>query len=138
MDHLTAEKRSWNMGRIRSENTKPEILFRRAIHKKGYRYRVYAKNLPGKPDIVLKKYKTVIFINGCFWHKHENCQRGNKPKSRNEYWDEKLEKNVLRDKKNYAELKEQGWNVLVIWECEIKDISKAVLKFEIFLEELEN
>ena len=67
MDHLTAEKRSWNMGRIRSENTKPEILFRRAIHKKGYRYRLYAKNLPGKPDIVLKKYKTVIFINGCFY-----------------------------------------------------------------------
>ena len=133
MDHLTVEKRSWNMSKIGSKNTKPEILFRKAIHKKGYRYRLYDKKLPGKPDIVLRKYKVVVFINGCFWHSHKNCKRGNHPKTHNEYWDAKLEHNVLRDRKNCELLTKLGWNVLVIWECEMSDIEKVILRFENFL-----
>jgi DNA mismatch endonuclease (patch repair protein) len=133
MDHLEKEKRSWNMSRIHSKDTGPEMVFRKLIHRAGFRYRLYVKELPGKPDLVLKKYKAVVFIHGCFWHKHENCRRGNKPKSNNEYWDAKLARNVERDTENVRLLEEAGWHVLVIWECELKDLDSVLKKFLVFI-----
>jgi DNA mismatch endonuclease (patch repair protein) len=133
MDHLEKEKRSWNMSRIHSKNTGPEMVFRKLIHRAGFRYRLYVKILPGKPDLVLKKYKTVVFIHGCFWHKHENCRRGNKPKSNNEYWDAKLARNVERDAENVRLLESEGWHVLIIWECELKDLDSVLKKFLVFI-----
>lgn len=118
-DHLSAEKRSWNMSHIRSTNSKPETLVRKYLFSKGFRYRKNVKQLPGCPDIVLPKYKTVIFVNGCFWHKHD-CPRFVWPSSNTEYWRPKILGNVERDKKNYLELKSLGWDVLIIWECELK------------------
>lgn len=119
MDHLSKEKRSWNMSRIRSTETKPEERVRKYLFLKGFRYRKNDKRLPGKPDIVLPKYRTVIFINGCFWHCHKGCSRANVPKSNLEYWKVKLENNVRRDLEEYQRLAELGWKVLVVWECEL-------------------
>ena len=118
-DHLTAEKRSWNMSHIRSKDSKPETLVRKYLFSKGFRYRKNVKKLPGCPDIVMPKYQTVIFVNGCFWHKHD-CPRFVWPSSNIEYWRPKILGNVERDKKNYLELQSLGWNVLIIWECEKK------------------
>lgn len=119
MDHLSKEKRSWNMSRIRSTETKPEERVRKYLFSKGFRYRKNDKRLPGKPDIVLPKYRTVIFINGCFWHCHKGCSRANVPKSNLDYWKVKLENNVRRDLEEYQRLAELGWKVLVVWECEL-------------------
>lgn len=120
-DILSKEKRSWNMSRIRSGNTKPEIAVRRTLHFLGYRFRLHRKDLPGKPDIVLPKYRTVIFVHGCFWHRHENCRYSYNPKSRTEFWQDKFAANIERDKQNAADLKMLGWRQLVIWECETKN-----------------
>lgn len=117
-DNHSKEIRSYNMSRIRSKNSKPEIVVRKYLFDKGFRYRLNDKRYPGKPDIVLPKYKTVIFINGCFWHKHD-CSRFVWPQSNTEYWHTKILGNVERDKKNYKCLEESGWRVIVIWECEI-------------------
>jgi len=119
MDHLSKEKRSWNMSRIRSTETKPEERVRKYLFSKGFRYRKNDKRLPGKPDIVLPKYRAVIFINGCFWHCHKGCSRANVPKSNLEYWKVKLENNVRRDLEEYQRLAELGWRVLIVWECEL-------------------
>ena len=119
-DHLTAEKRSCNMSHIRSKDSKPETLVRKYLFSKGFRYRKNVKKLPGCPDIVMPKYQTVIFVNGCFWHKHD-CPRFVWPSSNIEYWRPKILGNVERDKKNYLELQSLGWNVLIIWECELKE-----------------
>ena len=138
MDHLTHEKRSWNMSRIKSKNTEPEKIVRSALHKMGYRFRLDGKIskkvmkkgvLPGKPDIVLSKYKTVIFIHGCFWHAHENCKDFRLPKTNMEWWSEKLSVNKSRDKQNINKLEELGWSVVVIWECEIKSNKKNIDSF---------
>jgi DNA mismatch endonuclease (patch repair protein) len=121
------------MSKIRSKNTKPEIILRSELHKKGYRFRIHSKSLPGKPDIILPKYKTVIFVHGCFWHQHKNCIDGRIPKTRTDYWKAKLEKNIQRDIKNRKEIKKMGWKPLVIWECEIEKkiekISNKITKF---------
>jgi len=114
------ETRSYNMSQIRSTNTKPEELVRKYLFSRGFRYRKNDKRYPGKPDIVLPKYKTVIFVNGCFWHKHEGCRYFVWPKSNIEFWEEKITRNVNRDNDNYRMLKEMGWNVLIVWECELK------------------
>jgi len=108
------------MSRIKGENTKPEILVRRFLHKNGLRYRLNDSKLPGKPDIVLPKYKTVIFINGCFWHGHENCKYFVVPKTRTEWWVNKINDTKERDKIKSSELKKLGWNIIVIWECALK------------------
>jgi DNA mismatch endonuclease (patch repair protein) len=124
MDHLTPEKRSWNMSRIKGKDTKPELLVRSLLHQAGYRFTVNGpknKKLPGKPDIVLPKYKTVIFVHGCFWHRHPGCKGTTTPKTRTEWWLAKFDRNVSNDRKNQEALKEMGWNVIVIWECELKD-----------------
>lgn len=120
-DNLTKEKRSWNMSRIKGKNTKPELFVRSILHSMGYRFRIHKKDLPGQPDIVLAKYKTVIFINGCFWHQHEKCRRSNIPKTNKDYWIPKLKRVKERDKENYKTLKSAGWKVLVVWECILKD-----------------
>ena len=116
--------RSENMARVKSKKTKPEIFLRKLLWHKGFRYRVNYKNLPGSPDIYLPKYKTAIFVNGCFWHMHENCKYSSIPKSNYEFWKNKLEGNVERDKKNYAQLESMGIKVIVVWGCEIKRMMK--------------
>jgi DNA mismatch endonuclease (patch repair protein) len=119
MDSITKEHRSWNMSRIRSKNTKPEMLVRRYLYSKGIRYRLHAK-LPGKPDIAMKQRQSVVFVNGCFWHGHIGCKYFRLPKSNNDYWDAKINGNIARDTRNYMALQEQGWRCIVIWECQIK------------------
>lgn len=121
-DVHSKETRSYNMSRIKGKNTKPEILVRKFLFSKGFRYRVNVKSLPGKPDIVLPKYKTVIFIHGCFWHGHEGCRYFVVPKTRTEWWMEKISSNIERDNMNCVALKENGWNVLVIYECKLKPV----------------
>ena len=118
-DNHTKEIRSMNMSHIRSKNTKPEEIVRKYLFSKGLRYRKNVRKLPGCPDIVLKKYKVVIFVNGCFWHKHD-CGRFVWPSSNVEYWSKKINRNVERDAQNTALLTEQGWRVLIIWECQLK------------------
>ena len=120
-DQFSKETRSYIMSQIRSQNTSPEILVRKFLFFKGFRYRLYAKGLPGKPDIVLKKYKTVIFVNGCFWHGHADCTYFSMPKTRTEWWTAKICATQERDIKNKKELEELGWKVLVVWECQLKD-----------------
>lgn len=120
MDNHTKEVRSYNMSQIRSTNTKPEETVRKYLFSKGFRYRKNDKHLPGKPDIVLKKYKTLIFVNGCFWHCHEGCPKYVFPKSNQEYWREKLDRNKKRDAENIRKLENMGWNVITVWECELK------------------
>lgn len=119
-DVHTPEQRSYNMSRIRGKNTKPEELVRKYLFSQGFRYRKNDARLPRKPDIVLPKYKTVIFVNGCFWHAHEGCRYFVWPKNNADFWKKKIESNVERDGKNYQLLKKLGWNVLIIWECELK------------------
>lgn len=121
------------MSRIKSANTKPEIIVRSLLHRLGFRFRKNVKTLAGKPDIVLKKYNAVIFVHGCFWHQHKGCRRSNIPKSNQDYWIPKLEGNVRRDKQHTKELKKQGWRILKIWECEIKDIARLEKKLLRFL-----
>ncbi|GAB2027977.1 very short patch repair endonuclease [Lactovum odontotermitis] len=118
-DKISKETRSRNMSHIHSKNTKPEILVRKYLFRKGLRYRLYDKRFPGKPDLVFPKYKTVIFVNGCFWH-HHDCNEGTIPKSNTEYWNEKFNKNHERDLKNYQDIKKMGWSIIVVWECELK------------------
>ena len=119
--HKVSEKRSRNMSAIKSKNTKPEIAVRKLLHSMGYRFRLHRKDLPGSPDIVLPKYKTVIFVHGCFWHRHKNCKYASTPKTRQEFWEAKFRENINRDKLNQENLSSKGWKIIVVWECEIKD-----------------
>jgi DNA mismatch endonuclease, patch repair protein len=112
--------RSYNMSRIRSTNTKPEMLVRRYLHSRGFRYRLHDKKLPGKPDIVLPKYKTVIFIHGCFWHGHDGCRYYVVPKTRTEWWLNKINTNIANDFKAAKALKKEGWRIINLWECDLK------------------
>jgi len=119
---MTHERRSWTMSRVRSKNTKPEIIVRSLLHKMGYRFRLHGKGLPGIPDIVLRKYKTAIFVNRCFWHYHKKCKKGTLPKSNTEFWKRKFERNASRDIVNLAAISAIGWKAVVVWECELNDI----------------
>ena len=116
--------RSENMARVKSKNTKPEFFLRKLLWHKGFRYRLNYKELPGSPDLYIPKYRVAIFVNGCFWHMHENCKYSSIPKSNYEFWKNKLEGNVERDKKNYAQLESMGIKVIVVWGCEIKELLK--------------
>ena len=133
MDIWSKEKRSEVMSKIRSKNTKPELLVRSLLFKVGYRFRIHRKDLPGRPDVVFVKYRTAVFINGCFWHYHKKCRDGRIPKSNVLFWQKKLERNVLNDRRNINLLRALGWKVLVIWECEIKknptNVLKKIVKF---------
>lgn len=117
-DKLNPEKRSWNMSRIRGRDTAPELAVRKILHAAGFRFRLHRKDLPGRPDIVLPKYKTVVFVHGCFWHCH-GCKDSGTPKTNTSFWATKLADNARRDIKNQTLLKQQGWSVEVIWECEM-------------------
>jgi DNA mismatch endonuclease (patch repair protein) len=121
------------MSRIRSKNTKPEMVVRSMLHRMGFRFRLHDRKLPGNPDIVLPKYKTVIFVHGCFWHRHSGCNYTYTPKSRVEFWEVKFQKNVNNDQENIRLLKELGWQVKVIWECETKDTDKIAETIAVFL-----
>ena len=112
--------RSYNMSRIKGKDTKPEMIVRRFLHSQGFRYRLHVKDMPGKPDIVLPKYRTVIFVHGCFWHKHEGCRYFVVPKTRTEWWMEKIGKNVENDLKKQSAIKDAGWKIIQLWECELK------------------
>lgn len=132
MDSLIPEKRSWNMSRIRGKDTAPEIMVRSLFHKMGYRFRLNYQGLPGKPDFVLPKFKVAVFVHGCFWHRHEGCKYAYNPKSRIDFWINKFKKNVIRDRLVSEQLKSQGWNQLIIWECETKNptrLSARIRKF---------
>jgi DNA mismatch endonuclease (patch repair protein) len=119
-DVHSKEVRSHNMSRIRSKNTKPELIVRKFLFANGFRYRLHNKSLPGKPDIVLNKYNTIIFIHGCFWHKHKNCKYAFVPASNKNYWFPKLDKNVEKDIQATKRLREMKWKVLIVWECNLK------------------
>lgn len=119
-DHISPEHRSWNMSRIKGKDTKIEVKVRSWLFARGFRFRKNDKRYPGKPDIVLPKYKTVIFINGCFWHRHEGCKYATMPKTRVDYWNAKFERNVANDKLHVKQLEELGWNVITLWECELR------------------
>ncbi|HWQ90042.1 MAG TPA: DNA mismatch endonuclease Vsr [Clostridia bacterium] len=119
-DRLTKARRSWNMSRIKGKDTGPEMVVRRLLHRLGYRFRLHGKELPGRPDVVLPKHKTVVFIHGCFWHRHRRCRNCTTPTNRRDFWVEKLEGNAARDRKHIRTLKKLGWRVIIVWECETK------------------
>lgn len=135
LDTLTASQRSERMSRVRSKDTKPEIRVRRLVHGLGYRYRLHAKDLPGRPDLVFRVRRKVIFVHGCFWHRHEGCARNRLPKSpeRRAFWRTKLNANALRDRKHEAGLRDMGWQVLVVWECETNDLDALAGRIKVFL-----
>lgn len=136
MDILTPEMRSWNMSRIRGKDTKPELAVRSLLHGMGYRFRLKNAEIPGKPDIILPRYKTAIFVHGCFWHRHENCKYAYKPKTKIDFWQKKFDTNIRRDQKVSEQLKKLCWNQLVIWECEIKNYKTLKKKIEAFFRDL--
>jgi len=132
MDKLGQEHRSWNMSRIRGRNTKPELAVRSILHRLGYRFRLNGYALPGRPDIILPKYQAVVFVHGCFWHRHPGCQFAYSPKSRVEFWEAKFKSNVERDKRVTAELDALKWHHLTVWECDLHNESALKSKVEGF------
>ena len=124
MDKVNPEKRSWTMAQVKDRNTCPEKTVRSLLHRMGYRFRLQRTDLPGKPDIVLPKLKTVVFVHGCFWHRHPGCKRATIPASNTEYWNPKFARTVARDARNQGLLEAAGWRVLVIWECEMKNLAE--------------
>jgi len=132
-DIITTNERSRIMSLVKNKNTQPELLVRRLIHNAGFRYRLHDKKLPGTPDIVFSKKRKVIFVHGCFWHRHEQCSLARLPKSNQEFWLKKLENNRVRDKLNLQKLNETGWEALVLWECELRDIESLKRRLKEFL-----
>ena len=133
MDKLSAERRSANMRQICSKDTAPELQLRRVLHRLGYRFRLHRKDLPGKPDLVFPCHRKAIFVHGCFWHQHSGCKEGRLPGTRLEYWEPKLARNQQRDQAAQLALEEQGWQFLVVWECELKDTTAALRTVKRFL-----
>lgn len=135
-DTLTEQERSKRMSLVRGADTKPELLVRRAVHSMGFRYRLQVKELPGKPDLVFPRLRKVIFVHGCFWHRHrkKGCKLARLPKSRLDFWEAKLEGNRVRDLRNKRKLRAVGWNVLEIWECETRNIEALTTRLRYFLE----
>jgi DNA mismatch endonuclease (patch repair protein) len=134
MDTLSKSERSARMGMIRSKDTSPEMVVRSFVHKLGFRYRLHVANLPGRPDLVFPSRRKVIFVHGCFWHRHNHCHLARFPKSRPEFWVPKLQRNKARDAANRRALTRLGWSSMVIWECEIRDPIKLMIKTIVFLE----
>lgn len=126
MDKISKSRRSWNMSRIGGINTSPEVKVRSLLHALGFRFRLHRKDLPGRPDIVLPRYRTVIFVHGCFWHRHECCRFAYIPKTRRAFWLRKFSSNVERDKKNQLALRKMGWRVVVVWECQLRNLTALV------------
>lgn len=134
MDTRSPEQRRRIMQAVKSKDTTPELLVRRLLHRLRYRFRLHRKDLPGRPDIVLPKYRKVILVHGCFWHSH-GCAKGQPPKSRQDYWLPKLEANVNRDRDKTAQLEQLGWSVLIVWQCETKDVDGLTRKLQAFVDE---
>jgi DNA mismatch endonuclease (patch repair protein) len=134
-DKVSSKKRSWMMGRIKSKNTAPELQLRKFIFSMGFRYRVHYKKLPGSPDIVFLGRKKVIFVHGCFWHGHPNCKASKLPETHIEFWKNKISSNQERDINNVKKLENMGWKVLIVWQCELKEISNMTDKIRAFLAE---
>lgn len=132
-DTMTPEERSERMSRVRNKDSKAELRVRRLVHGMGYRYRLHNRTLPGKPDVVLARHKKVIFVHGCYWHQHGVCRPLAVPENNTEFWRKKFADNVERDRRNLQQLKEMGWDVLVIWECETKDTEALESKLRDFL-----
>ena len=132
-DVFTKEKRSWIMSRVKGRDTKPEILVRSVIHRMGYRFRIHRRDLPGNPDIVLPRHGKVIFVHGCFWHGHKRCLRSKRPTTNKGFWNEKLDRNVERDKRLRRKLRSMSWKMLVVWQCETRKPVKLLVKLERFL-----
>lgn len=120
------------MARVRNRNTNPEIIVRKLLHRKGYRFRIQSKDLPGKPDIVMRKYRTVVFVHGCFWHSHADCPRAARPKSNVDFWNHKLDKNIKRDLEVDKELESLGWRILTIWQCQTRNLVTLELLIDSF------
>lgn len=131
-DVHSAATRSYNMSQIKGKDTKPELLVRQYLHAQGLRYRLHEKALPGKPDLVLPKYKTIVFVHGCFWHKHEGCRYFVVPKTRTDFWLNKIGKNVVNDERQQAELSAAGWKVLTVWECGLKPAVRERTLMELY------
>ncbi len=134
VDTVSAEVRSRIMAQVKSKNTKPEMAVRRLLHGLGYRYRLHRRDLPGKPDLTFPSRRKTVFVNGCFWHSHEDCDRARLPSSNRDYWLAKLERNRERDKRNLALLQENGWGTMVVWECELADLNAVVQNLISFLD----
>jgi len=134
MDNLSPEARGRQMARVRAKNTRPELAVRRLVFAMGYRYRLHDARLPGTPDLVFSGRGKVLFVHGCFWHRHENCDLARLPKSRLDFWLPKLEGNRARDHVNQRQLRQSGWRVLVVWECELRNLAKLSRKIRRFLE----
>lgn len=134
VDHVDELKRTAIMAAVRSKDTTPEIALRKLLHAQGYRYRLHDKSLPGRPDIVFPARKKAVFVNGCFWHRHEGCRYATTPKSRVEFWEAKFEANVARDRRNILGLKQMGWAVAIVWQCEFKQPEQVLARITDFLE----
>ena len=138
IDKLTPERRSALMARVRSRNTDPELIVRRMCHRLGYRFRLHRKDLPGRPDLAFPKLRSVIFVHGCFWHRHANCKRASTPKTRATFWTLKFERNVGRDASAKKALRKKGWRVLTVWECQLKRTVSLEARITEFLEVAEH
>ena len=134
MDRLTKTRRSWLMARVKSKNTMPELAVRRIVWALGYRYRLHAAKLPGKPDIAISRLRKIIEVRGCFWHRH-GCKLTTTPKTRVKFWQMKFQNNVERDRRNVRALKRDGWKVLTIWQCQLKNLEKTKIRINEFLEQ---
>lgn len=121
MDRISPQRRSWNMSRIRGSGTSPELIVRSTLHRLGLRFRINRKDLPGSPDIVLPRHRTILFVHGCFWHRHAGCKFAYTPKTRVDFWQNKFVANELRDHRAAQALRQSGWRVIIVWECEIKN-----------------
>ncbi len=132
-DHVPPDVRSRIMAKVRSKGTVPEMQVRRGLHRLGYRFRLHSAGLPGRPDLVFASRRKVLFVNGCFWHAHADCPRARVPVSNREFWIAKLERNQCRDQRNVVALREAGWEVLTVWECELRDLVSALSRISLFL-----
>jgi len=134
MDRISKQHRSWNMSRIRGKDTTPEKKVRSLLHRLGYRFRLHCDELPGSPDIVLPRFKAVIFVHGCYWHRHEGCKLAYTPKTRVRFWQTKFDDNVARDKRTVTDLRKRGWRVLVVWECQVPNTKRLAHRLIRFLD----
>lgn len=129
-DTLTIPERSLLMAKIKGKNTRPEIAVRSLLHRAGFRFRIHVARLPGKPDIVLPKHRTVVFVHGCFWHRHRGCKASTTPKSHKRFWSDKFTRNVANDRKHLGQLRRLGWKVVVVWECQLKRPERVLARIE--------